>query len=153
MLDKHLVAEIRPQAKKENIVCWGNYRITVLQDRLFRLERSENQLFRDEATQSVWFRDMPEQTYTVTDSGSELKIETKACTLIVKEKRTDCRIEIGGKVLEIDNSKNLQGTSRTLDGYDGQMFIGLQNKKAADMPETARIKLEKKKERQLNLDI
>lgn len=141
MLDKHLVAEIRPQAKNENIVCWGNYRITVLQDRLFRLEYSDNQKFRDEATQSVWFRDMPEQTYTLTDSGSELKIETKACILIVKEKREDCRIEMDGKLLEIDNSKNLQGTSRTLDGYDGQMFIGFQNKKAADMPETARIKL------------
>ena len=59
MIDKHLVADVRPQAKEENMVRWGNYRITVLQDRLFRLERSENKKFRDEATQSVWFRDMP----------------------------------------------------------------------------------------------
>lgn len=142
MLDKHLVADIRPEAKKENMVQWGNYRITILQDRLFRLERSDNQKFRDEATQSVWFRDMPKQDYTVTDASSELKIETNACTLLVKEKREDCRIELGGKILKIDNSSNLQGTSRTLDGYDGDMFIGLQNKKAADMPEEARIKLE-----------
>lgn len=142
MLDKHLVADVRPQAKEENMVRWGNYRITVLQDRLFRLERSENQKFRDEATQSVWFRDMPVQEFTVTDWDNGLRIETGACTLIVKEQREDCRVELGGKILEINNSGNLQGTSRTLDGYDGEMFIGLQNKKAADMPEEARIKLE-----------
>ena len=143
MLDKHLVADVRPQAKKENIVYWGNYRITVLQDRLFRLERSENQLFRDEATQSVWFRDMPIQEFQVTEREQELMLTTEACTLILRAKREDCRIDLEGQILEINNSGNLLGTSRTLDGYDGQMFIGLQNKKAADIPETARIKLEK----------
>ena len=142
MLDKHLVAEVRPQAKEENMVRWGNYRITVLQDRLFRLERSENQRFRDEATQSVWFRDMPEQAFTVTDWENGLMIETGACTLIVKEKREDCQIELNGKVLTIDNSGNLQGTSRTLDGYDGDMFVGIQNKRGKDMPTDAKLKLE-----------
>ena len=63
MLDKHLIAETRPQALRENIVFWKNYRVTVLQDRLFRLEYSENQKFRDYATQSVWFRDMPKQDF------------------------------------------------------------------------------------------
>jgi len=142
MLDKHLVADVRPKAKEENMVRWGNYRITVLQDRLFRLERSENQKFRDEATQSVWFRDMPAQEFQLTESENELMLETAACKLVVKENREDCRIYLDGKILEIDNSGNLLGTSRTLDGYDGEMYIGLQNKKAADMPETARIKLE-----------
>lgn len=141
MLDKHLVADVRPQAKEENMVRWGNYRITVLQDRLFRLERSENQTFRDEATQSVWFRDMPAQEYTWKVCENEFVLDTGACQLIIKEDRNDCRINLEGKILEIDNSCNLLGTSRTLDGYDGEMYIGLQNKKAADMPESARIKL------------
>ena len=142
MLDKHLVVEVRPQANEKNIVRWGNYRITILQDRLFRLERSKKQKFRDEATQSIWYRDMLEQRFSVSGDGEVLKIVTEACTLIVKDKREDCRIEIDGKTLEIDNSGNLLGTSRTLDGYDGDVFVGIQNKRAKDMPEDAKLKLE-----------
>ncbi len=142
MLDKHLVATTRPQAKEKNIINWGNYRITVLQDRLFRLERSENQKFRDDATQSVWFRDMPKQEFTVTDDGNTLTVWTKQCALIVKERREDCRVQLNNEFFEINNEGNLKGTSRTLDGYDGDMFVGLQNKKASEMSEDKRIKLE-----------
>ena len=141
MLDKHLVVTLRPQARKENIVHWKQYRITVLQDRLFRLERSENLRFRDEATQTVWFRDMPVQDFTVTDSGSELKITTEKCTLLVREKREKCQLLLNGKILNIDNENNLLGTYRTLDGYDGDVCIGFQNKRAKDMPEEAKLKL------------
>lgn len=59
MLDSHLITKVRPKANKENIIFWKNYRITVLQDCLFRLEYSKEKVFRDEATQVVWFRDMP----------------------------------------------------------------------------------------------
>ncbi len=142
MLDKHLVATTRPQAKEKNIVYWGNYRITVLQDRLFRLERSENKKFRDEATQSVWFRDMPVQEFTVTDGDNCVMIETGSCTLIVKDKREDCRVELSGKTFEINNEGNLKGTARTLDGYDGGVFVGLQNKRGSEMPDDAKIHLE-----------
>ena len=65
MLDKHLIAITRPQAKEENIVSWKNYRVTVLQDRLFRLEYNADKSYRDEATQSVWFRDMLPQDFRV----------------------------------------------------------------------------------------
>ena len=106
------------------------------------MERSEEQKFRDDATQSVWFRDMPVQSFAVTEEKDYLKIETDACVLIVREKREDCRIQLGGSDLKIDNSGNLKGTSRTLDGYDGDMFVGLQNKKAKDMSEDARLQLE-----------
>ena len=45
MLDRHLIAEIRPQAKKENVVFWKDYRVTVLQDRLFRVEKMRKKYF------------------------------------------------------------------------------------------------------------
>ena len=63
MLNKHLIMETRPQANEGNILRWGEYRITVLGDRLFRMERSERGIFRDSATQSVWYRDMPKQAF------------------------------------------------------------------------------------------
>ena len=72
MLDSHLIAQTRPLAKEENVVLWRDYRVTVLQNRLFRLEKSKEKRFRDEATQSVWFRDMPPQAFTVTAADIRL---------------------------------------------------------------------------------
>ncbi len=121
MLDAHLIAKMKPLADKENVVFWKNYRITVLQSRLFRLEYSENKKFRDGATQSIWFRDMQKQNFIFRKSDSEAIIKTKEVKLILKEKRADCRIILnGGKSIKIDNSQNLMGTNRTLDGYDGE---------------------------------
>ena len=38
-LQDHLVLNLRPNANKENIVFWKDYRVTVLSDRLFRIEK------------------------------------------------------------------------------------------------------------------
>ena len=42
MLHEHLVAKTRPQTAAQNLVFWKKWRISVLSDRLFRIERSEN---------------------------------------------------------------------------------------------------------------
>ncbi len=123
MLNKHLLVTTNPIANEKNVICWGNYRITVLQDRLFRLEYSKNKNFRDEATQCVWYRDMPAQDFSCEEKDGKLYIKTSGCSLIVAPKRKDCRIEIGGKLLKINNDGNLKGTYRTLDRYDGEYYI------------------------------
>lgn len=142
MLDKHLLVETRPQANKNNIVYWENYRITVLQDRLFRLEYSKNKKFRNDATQSVWYRDMPEQSFTIEEKEGNLYIRTTACVLIVSPKRKDCRIILDGKIVKIDNAQNLKGTYRTLDSYDGDTFVGLKDELKKDQPKSSKIKLD-----------
>ena len=123
MLNKHLLVTTNPIANSKNILHWKNYRITVLQDRLFRLEYSENKKFRDEATQSVWYRNMPEQEFSCEEKSGKLYVTTAACSLIVAPNRKDCRIELNGKKLKIDNTSNLKGTYRTLDRYDGEYYI------------------------------
>ena len=125
MLDRHLIAEIRPQAKKENVVLWKDYRVTVLQDRLFRVEKNAEKIFRDKATLSVFYRDMPAQKFDVQENEKECVITTSCCRLILRENREDCRIEVKGELQEIDNTSNLKGTYRSLDGYDGKRFYGL----------------------------
>ena len=122
MLDRHLIAHPHPAAAPENIVTWGAYRVSVLQDRLFRLERSETHCFRDAATQSVWFRDMPPQHFCVKKETKRCTISTAACTLILHERREDCRIVLNGKKLRIGNKGNLFGTYRTLDLCDGNLY-------------------------------
>ena len=142
MLNKHLIAKTRPYANKENVILWLDYRITVLQDKLIRLEKSANKLFRDDATQTVWFRDMQKQNFTVQESDGELVVKTDSVILILKPNREDCRIKLNGKTLKIDNSENLKGTFRTLDEYDGDTYVGKsKTMRKKDQPESSRIKL------------
>ena len=124
MLSRHLIAQTQPVANQENVVTWKKYRVTVLAERLFRIERSESLQFRDEATQSVWYRNMPKQSFEVNRSDTVLEIKTASCKLILKEARKDCRISIDdGDFQEIDNGGNLLGTYRTLDFLDGNKKI------------------------------
>jgi alpha-glucosidase (family GH31 glycosyl hydrolase) len=123
MLDSHLIAKTRPLADRANIVYWKNYRVTVLGDRLFRLEQSEEKKFRDAATQSVWFRDVPPQAFETEISEEKAVIRTALCTLILKENRADCRIVEGGRAKKISNAGNLKGTYRTLDCCEGEYHM------------------------------
>ena len=56
MLDNHLTVKTYGAADKDNIVFWHNYRVTVLDGRLFRIESNADNEWRDRATQSIWFR-------------------------------------------------------------------------------------------------
>ncbi len=119
MLDRHLIVKTSPVAKPENIVTFGDYRVTVLSDRLFRLETSKSHVFRDAATQTVWFRNMPKQEFSVTEKEGKLYIATAAATLVLAKTRRNCRVMLGGKMLPITNEGNLKGTYRTLDNCNG----------------------------------
>ncbi len=120
MLDKHLIVKTEPKANAENVVLWKDYRVTVLQDRLFRLEKNVDKKFRDEATQRVWFRNLPVLNFKTREKRDSLTIETERAKLVLKEKREDCYILINGKKTEISNEGNLKGTYRTLDECDGK---------------------------------
>jgi hypothetical protein len=74
MLHTHLIAKTRPTANSQNILFWHNYRITVLDDRLFRIENSKSHHFVDQATNAVWFRDMPPVDYTTMEKDNSFHI-------------------------------------------------------------------------------
>ena len=122
MLHKHLVINTNPKACKDNIVYWKDYRITVLQDRLFRIEKSKKS-FCDLATLSIWYRNMPKQDFQVQTSANEAVITTKYCQLIIKAEYADCRVLLKGKSVPLKNKDNLKGTYRTLDNYDGDVHV------------------------------
>ena len=118
------------------MIFWKDYRVTVLQDRLFRLEKSKAKNFRDGATQAVWFRDMPKQEFSYEETEKSLIVKTNKVTLVVKENRKDCYVEINGKKIPVSNVGNLKGTARTLDGADGNRFVydpSFNNTKFVDM--------------------
>ena len=87
MLDAHLIAKTRPQVRPENVVLFGDFRVSVLADRLFRIEKDEKREFCDDATEAVWFRDMapvpfrgvrnePKYVRYVAEKIAEIKGET-----------------------------------------------------------------------------
>lgn len=121
---KHLKAQVSPIAKQANTVCFGEYRITVLDTCLFRLEQDPTLKFNDDATQAVWFRNMPEQKYTVTRTSDGISVSTESnITLSVFRDAEKNEIIINGRALPLENNENLLGTYRTLDCYDGEIYI------------------------------
>ena len=129
MLDKHLIAKTEPMALQENMVLEGNVRITVLKDRLFRIEQEPEGYFCDKATQTVWYRKMPKVSFSVKRTDKELKIVTDKVVLVWKGTVADSYVTFVGQEekLYLNNNQNLLGTYRTLDGCDGEKCISFDN--------------------------
>jgi len=123
MLDKHFIVKTEPIALEENVVSYGNYRITILTDRLFRVEYSENKEFCDFATSAVWYRNLPVVDYTVEKGRNFVCIATDRVELFLLSNFSKSYAVIDGKKLKLCNKLNLKGTFRTLDQYDGEIHF------------------------------
>ena len=119
MLEKHLIAKTRPIANPKNIILWGDFRVTVLDDRVFRVERDSGRIFCDEATEAVWFRDMPPVPFETAEKEGMLHVKTAAAELVLCEDFPKSFVILGGKEIALDNRENLRGTYCTLDCCDG----------------------------------
>ncbi len=115
------------------MITGDKYRITVLTDRLIRLEYSENGKFEDRKSFAVQNRDFPEVDLEVTDDGNGLIVETASLKLtydkkvfsslglIIELKETGVKWNYG---MAHDDYSNLWGTARTLDEADGPIALG-----------------------------
>jgi hypothetical protein len=111
-----LIAKTNPRACLENIILFKNYRITVLTDRLFRIEHSENGNFCDLATQAVWFRNTVKVEHTKTIRGNIIMVKTEKVTLVLNASEFfRSGIKFDRKIIPFTNAGNLKGTARTLD--------------------------------------
>lgn len=119
-LHDHLIAKTRPMANPENIVLWKTMRVTVLADRLFRVEEDTEKIFCDEATEAVWFRDMPPVAFTTKEADGKLFVETNCATLVLGTSREESYVLLDGKAVALDNAENMRGTYTTLDTCNGE---------------------------------
>ena len=119
MLKAQLIAQTSPLAYKENMVYWSDYRVTVLTDRLFRIEKSPTLKFRDEATQAIWYRNTEPQQFEMDGDQTHAVITTPVCRLVLYKDRAQCYVEIGDLRRSLNNHGNLLGTCRTLDNCNG----------------------------------
>ncbi len=115
------------------IISSSDYRITVLTDRLIRLEYSPEGLFEDRLTKMVINRHLDDVTPDVTRQDGMLVVETKELILRYNEKEFTTQ----GLSIELKNfgttwhfihehgnaGENLRGTARTLDEVDGRTSL------------------------------
>ena len=137
--------EFHPIAQAKAQVVSGNARFTVLTPRLIRMEWAEDGVFEDRASLGIVNRDLPVPDFKVKKSGSKVTITTSVLTLSYSgpakfdsnnlkvtftmtgpaDKKGRPRTVKKTWTPGMDDSGNLLGTARTLDGCD---FV---NKKAS----------------------
>ncbi len=124
----------KPVARQENVIKGDKYRITMLTAGLVRLEYCEDGIFEDRATQTVLNRDFPATDYQVKETEEELEIVTWRMRITYNKKEFDPR----GLMIQMtgngggwrstwyfgEETHDLKGTARTLDGVDGACELG-----------------------------
>lgn len=109
------------------------YRISVLTDRLVRLEYNRQGQFVDEPTQAIVNRNLPTTEYNLSEDEGNLLIDTGAL-LIKYDKKEFSSLGLSIYVKSSDKTwnysvvhgnsdRNLFGTARTLDGADGSIWL------------------------------
>ena len=122
-------ADNDPVANPKAQVVSGNARFTVLTDRLIRMEWSEDGKFEDNATLAIINRNLPVPAFTSSKSGDGVQIKTSAVTLNYSgggrfdKENLSVSFKLNGKTVTWypgkEDTGNLMGTARTLDGCMG----------------------------------
>lgn len=82
---------------KESVIQGKKYRITIMTERLIRLEYNEDGLFEDRPTELAWFRNFEKPNFEIKQDDKYLEITTKYFRLYyVKERKFH-----GGRIIYI----------------------------------------------------
>ena len=111
------------KSKEKQMVKGDGWRITVLTDRLIRVETGE---FCDEATQCVWYRAFGDAEFTAEREGGTIVIKTEKTAFYfdVSKKKVARVVLSDGRVVKNFRKGVLPGTCRTLDMTDGKTRLG-----------------------------
>ncbi len=122
----------QPLAESDSIILSGNTRFTVLATGVIRMEYSSNAAFEDRPSQLMWFRKQPKIPFSKYVSEDKVEIVTDelhlvCCNTLEKFSSQTLRITLlkSGAVYQFgsEDSGNLGGTVRTLDGKNGPVEI------------------------------
>ena len=123
-LNKQLLAKTSGIACKDNIIVSQNVRVTVLTERMIRIEFSGDEEFTDLPSQTVWYRDFGKIEFTQSVSTDILTVETAKVKFVVNNHTGAFKYAvIDGKQVKYNSDHNLKGTTRTLDGTYGAVEL------------------------------
>lgn len=100
--------------KSKTILC-GKVRISVITDRIIRVERADDGVFEDRASQTVLFRDFANPTFKSDILTDKVVITTKCVCFSVDLESLTVYVRDGNKWKNALGGGNLKGTARTLD--------------------------------------
>lgn len=125
---------INPMPAEGAVIRGESWRVTVLTDRLLRLEYESKGRFCDTATQTVIDRSFPLPVFTHTEKNGWLTVETEAVRLQYDGgpfSPEGLSVTLKGQYGAYasvwhygDNGRNLKGTARTLDEANGEIPLG-----------------------------
>ena len=126
-LENHLIAITKPVTDKAFLVLGKGYRISVLTDRLIRLETTlGSDEYIDHATQRVWFRSFATPQFKVKDSDRNVIIATDSIHFSYNKENGICKVKFpDGRIVTCSNEGNLKGTARTLDNKQGAVKLDM----------------------------
>lgn len=103
------------------VIAFPGGRLSVLTDRLFRVERGETT---DLPTQSIWYRNVSKPEFTSSDDGKKLIVKTDKLTFEYDYLKDKAAVVFpdGKRVSKF--GRTLQGTCRTLDMTNGRTKLG-----------------------------
>ena len=137
------LAENCPKANEKAQVVAGNARFTVLTPQMIRMEWSEDGKFEDRATLTFVNRKLEVPPFKVKQSKSKLTITTSNVTLTYRKgakfsaENLSAEILVAGKKVVWhygdEDTQNLMGTTRTLDGYYGYNHPKNRKKRLSEM--------------------
>ena len=123
-LNQQLLAKTNGKAFTDNIIISKNVRVTVLTERMLRVEFSPDGVFTDLPSQAVWYRDFGKIKFTHTESVDILKITTDKAEFVINNHNGNFKYAvIDGKQVAYNSEHNLKGTTRTLDGTYGPVEL------------------------------
>lgn len=106
------------------IIVDGRLRISVLSNRILRVELSTDGVFEDRPTQKIMNRNFAKPTFTVDNRADEVSIMTEACEFLVDKLTCAVLVRKDGLWSGAKHGKNLGGTARTLDFTYGRILLG-----------------------------
>ena len=83
-------------AKKENILTFDDVRISVLSDKILRVEKDKDGCFCDLATQTVLNRNLQDTEFTSSKDGDKVLIATKCAEFLVNVKTLEVAVKLAG---------------------------------------------------------
>ena len=100
---------------EEKIIKIGDVRISVITDRILRVERGVDGVFEDRPTQVVLERNFAKPEFTYSKNDDKVLVVTKERQFSIDINTLKVAVERGGKWVGAGGGRNLKGTARTLD--------------------------------------
>ena len=114
----------------------GPIRLSVITDRILRVERSVKGVFEDRATQKIMHRDFGDASFTVSEDQEHIEVQTSERVFHVKKDTLAVEVKLQGYWVDASEVHLLGGTFRTLDNALGDRILFGENKGRVELSDS-----------------